>query len=74
MSGRQSNVGCEARALVAQGILDDLHHNTVAFADHVLDVRRLVAVLGDGWRCYVRGVQERGSLETNIDKRSLHPG
>ncbi len=78
----QGNKSSEPRALRAHRVFDDLHENIVARVDEPANIlrRRQVhgceiddGVIGRRVRD-VRCVQERGALETDVDKRSLHSG
>ena len=75
VSGGQSDVGGQPGTLGSQRILDDLHQNFIAFGDQRTDifgVRRLDAGIGMPGIKYVRGVQERGALQADIDEGRLH--
>ena len=74
---RQSDESREPRTLGAHGILDHLHQDVVALVDQAPDV--LDVLLTDQRtfrhrRSDVRGMQERGALQANIDERGLHAG
>ncbi len=63
----------QPRALGADGILDDLHEQRLAFVQDALD-RALAAVAVLAMLPDVRDVQERRTLEADLDERALHAG
>src|SRR5690606_33739353 len=65
----------DLRALAAERVLQHLHQQFLAFVQQLADVGRtrfLHLVAGVGGLGDVRGVQERGALESHLDERRLH--
>ncbi len=74
--GGQGNVGGQAGALGAQGILHDLNQNFIAFRNQRTDafgVRRLDAGIRVTRIENVGRMQKSGAFQADVDERRLHP-
>jgi hypothetical protein len=69
---RERNRRGEPRALGADGVLVDLHHDRLPLVQDALD--RLAAAVGAVRRLDVGDVQEGGALEPDVDEGALHAG
>ena len=71
------HLGREPRPFTAEGILEHLHHDLLAFMEQSADGRCVaVAVIAivdaDSLRQHVAGVQKRSALQVDIDECGLH--
>ena len=73
VAARERDLAREARALVADGILRDLHEDLVARLERELDAARLVARL-DGVPVHLARVQHGVAAATDVDERRFHAG
>ena len=67
-----TELGGQPRTLAADRFLDDLHHQGLAFKQHLLDrfgCLDVVAVFP-----YIRHMQKGRALQADIYERGLHPG
>src|SRR3954469_9434 len=74
----------KAGALAADGVLDHLDHDFLAFVDEFTDRRHGTVAIRlafggrvSGWKRRandIGGVQERGAIETDLDEHGLHTG
>ena len=77
VTGRQGDVGRQARALGSQWILHDLDQDFIALGHQradVLGARRFNAGLRVARVENIRGVEERRALHADFDERRLHAG
>ncbi|MCY1292713.1 hypothetical protein D9M70_419490 [compost metagenome] len=62
-------LGGQARALAADGVLGDLHHQALALVHQGADAFHRTAFAGADFR----GVDERRAVQADVDERRLHP-
>jgi len=74
ITGGNGNLGGQARALGAHGILDHLHQHFLPFAEQLHDGGRVLAIgLALGGTLHdVVGVQEGGTFQADLEKGRLH--
>ncbi len=74
IAGGHRELGGQTRALGAHRILDHLHQHRLPLMEHLGDIHRLALTVAVLIADDIRGVQEGGPIQTDIDKGRLHTG